>query len=222
MKILISRKSSRNNFLPLISHRNIFTIRIWAYSKSVVIKEVLDNGLMDRMKGYLGSMNPSKNIKEPSSQITTIKGKQVFTEKSGKQQSYIYYGYLFELAEEDRIPLKIMNQLLSERLGFNLREKKGLAYSIGSSVSFQGDYGWLVASMGTRPERLNEAKEGIIEEIDKLKKEKLTEKEVQKNINALVGRILMRRLPRVNQAYFMGYLSLMVWDMIITIYTLKT
>ncbi len=149
-------------------------------------------------------MNPSKEIKEPTNQFTMVKGKQVFTEKNGKQQSYIYYGSLFEISKEDQVPLIIMNRLLSERLGFNLREKKGLAYSIGSSVNFQGDYGWLVVSMGTRPERLNEAKEGIIEEISKLKKEKLTEKEVQKTINALVGRILMRRLPRVNQAYFMG------------------
>ncbi|MFQ5639059.1 MAG: M16 family metallopeptidase [bacterium] len=169
-----------------------------------IVSNVPAYEMLAQIKAYFGRLNASTDLKNPSYPFSLVKGQQIFSEKKGKQQSYIYCGTLFEVAAEDRIPLAIMNRLLSDRLGFNLREKKGLAYSIGSSVNFQGNYGWLVATMGTRPERLDEAQAGIIEEMNKLKQEQLTEKEVQKTVNALVGRILMRRLPRVNQAYFMG------------------
>ncbi|OGL48714.1 MAG: hypothetical protein A2161_05485 [Candidatus Schekmanbacteria bacterium RBG_13_48_7] len=53
-----------------------------------------------------------------------------------------------------------MNALLSDRLGFNIREKRGLAYAIGSSfhIASGGENPWgsLKIEMGTRHNRCHE------------------------------------------------------------------
>ena len=45
---------------------------------------------------------------------------------------------------------------------------------------------------------------GIGDEISSMRETKIEEKEVQKTINVILGRRGMRRLDRVNQAYYMS------------------
>jgi len=125
--------------------------------------------------------------------------------EGGKEQSYLAMGYIFDVADPtDKAPLTIMNSILSDRMQFQLREKEGLAYSLGSSVSFHGDWGVWSASIGTGSQNLARAEEGIIEQIDELKKAELTDKNIIKARNAYLGRLAMRGLTRVNRAYMMG------------------
>lgn len=122
-----------------------------------------------------------------------------------KEQVYIYLGNLLPgINDPDAPALEVANSILSTRLGQNLREKKGLAYSVGSSVEFDRDFGWFRASIGTRPKNYNEALEGILKEINKLKENPVTEKELETAKNSLWGNLLFYRLSRINQAYYMG------------------
>jgi len=89
-------------------------------------------------------------------------------------------------------------------LGQNLREKKGLAYSVGSSVSFDRDFGWYLASIGTRPQNYDEAFSGILKEMKQIKTTLASEEELEKAQNALWGSLLFYRLSRINQAFWMG------------------
>ena len=100
--------------------------------------------------------------------------------------------------------MTILNTIISERMQFQLREREGLAYSLGSSVSFYGDWGVWAASMGTGPQNLERAEEGIIEEVIKAAAEEYTEHDVEKARNAYLGRMAMRSLTRINNAYLMG------------------
>ncbi|MCR4318816.1 MAG: insulinase family protein, partial [Candidatus Brocadiaceae bacterium] len=103
----------------------------------------------------------------------------------------------------------VMETIFSDRLAFNLREKQGLAYSIGVSFNKYRGVQWYRISMGTRPENIGQAIKGIRDEISSMREAKIEEKEVQKTINAILGRRGMRRLDRVNQAY---YISMKVLD----------
>ncbi|RJP74477.1 MAG: insulinase family protein [Candidatus Zixiibacteriota bacterium] len=126
-------------------------------------------------------------------------------EAGGKEQSYLGMGYSFALANPaDQAPLSILNAILSERMQFQLREKEGLAYTLGSSVNFYPGWGVWAAAMGTGPQNLVRAEEGIREQVKKAAKEKFRETDVAKARNAYLGRQLLRGLSRINQAYQMG------------------
>lgn len=123
----------------------------------------------------------------------------------GKEQSYLSMGYTFDLKQpEDRAPLTILNAVLSDRMQFQLREKEGLAYTLGSSIAFYSGWGLWSAGMGTGPQNLLRAEQGILEEVSRAKKETFVERDVQKAKNAYLGRLLLRGLSRINQAYQMG------------------
>jgi predicted Zn-dependent peptidase len=85
----------------------------------------------------------------------------------------------------------------------NLREKQGLAYSVGMGVSFMPEFGWLIASMGTGFENYDIARDGMIAEINSLKEALPSEKELKKAQNSTWGSMLLARASRINQAYYM-------------------
>lgn len=124
--------------------------------------------------------------------------------KIGKQQSHISVANICEVKEEDLPAFYILETIFNDRLAFNLREKQGLAYSLG--MSFQKYHGaqWYRITMGTRPENIERAVAGIREEIHNIREATFEEKEIQKTTNAILGRRGMRRLDRVNQAYYMN------------------
>lgn len=130
-------------------------------------------------------------------------------EKMGKTQSYISLGNTYEIQKSEMPALDILHYLFSENLAFNLREKQGLAYSIGVSFPEYRNAKWYRITMGTRPENIDRAISGIKNEIDDIRKRKFEKEEVQKAINAILGRRGMRRLDRVNQAY---YISIEIFD----------
>jgi len=122
-----------------------------------------------------------------------------------KRQSHLRMGAVIEVAAADRPALAAANLLLSDRLQMDLREQQGLAYSIGSSLSpVGGDREVLSVAMGTAPDNLEKAEREIRRVATELRDGQVPRDELDKVIAARKGRILMRRLPRQNQAYYDG------------------
>ncbi len=122
----------------------------------------------------------------------------------GEQQSYLYAGYLTQMDTDDLTALSVANSILSDRLAFQLRERQGLAYRVGSTVKLYGNAVLFYSFIGTRPENIDKAEEGILKEIASFADSELAEKELEKTINSMIGRHAMRRVPGINRAYFMG------------------
>ncbi len=121
-----------------------------------------------------------------------------------KAQVYIYLGGVLPgAADADASAIMVANQILSSRLGGELREKQGLAYSVGSFVRFDRDFGWYACTMGTGKKNYAQAKEGILKEIKRLQDEPPAPEEVEIAQNSIWGSALMAQLSRVNQAYYM-------------------
>jgi predicted Zn-dependent peptidase len=129
--------------------------------------------------------------------------------KIGKSQSYIIVANSCEVEEKDQAALHILSNIFSDRLAFNLREQQGLAYSIGVHFPKFKDAHWYSITMGTRPENIEKAVSGIREEIRSVREASFDAKEVQRTINAALGRRGMRRMDRVCQAY---YISMEILD----------
>jgi predicted Zn-dependent peptidase len=130
----------------------------------------------------------------------------------GKEQAQIRIGYSFLIDTADKPAFGLLTALLSSRLAFDLRETRGLAYTLGLSNGYDGNSAWLIAGMGTGTENVAEAIAGIKSYFDPRRLSDLTQREVDKTINARKGRYMRRNLTRIGQAYFMGYNEYMVGD----------
>ncbi len=141
-----------------------------------------------------------------SASLTPVNQQTAKSEELGKMQSAIVIGDVIDnVLPEDRAALQIANEVLSSRIAFELREKQGLAYSIGSSLEFYGKQAVLLISMGTRKENLEKAQTGILNELQKLRDQPPDDRETVKAANQAKGRSLMRQLSSVSQAYLLGW-----------------
>lgn len=129
-------------------------------------------------------------------------------QKAGKQQSHISVANVCTVDEGDLPALSVLENIFNDRLAFNLREKQGLAYSLGMSFYTYHGAQWYRVTMGTRPENIERAVTGIKEEIHAIRKATFSAEEIQKVINAMIGRRGMRRLDRVNQSYYISMATL--------------
>jgi predicted Zn-dependent peptidase len=93
--------------------------------------------------------------------------------------------------DPDRYVLMILNAVLgrgmSSRLFREVRERRGLAYSVGSSVSRHSDNGMLAVSAGVSPENVVEALSVILEQIELMAREPVGAEELQKGVDYTVG-----------------------------------
>ncbi|NOZ07628.1 MAG: insulinase family protein [FCB group bacterium] len=130
----------------------------------------------------------------------------------GKDQAQIRLGYKFKIADEDKALFSLMTNILSDKMMFDLRETRGLAYTLGMSAGFQSDTGWLIASMGTGGDNIDEALSGMKSYFDPARLDRLTGDEVRKTVNSNKGRFMMRNLKRIGQAFYMGYYEFLTGD----------
>lgn len=126
-------------------------------------------------------------------------------DSTGASQGYIRTGYVIDVPKEDRAALQVATAILSDEMAFDLRETRGLAYSLGAGVHFNDGRATLGAAIGTGPENFDEALAGIREHLDRFAARRdLEAEELEKAVNGLLGRMNMRRLSRPNQAYRAG------------------
>lgn len=97
----------------------------------------------------------------------------------------------FGRTDPDRYALTILNNVLgrgmSSRLFREVRERRGLAYSVGSAVSRHMDTGVLSISAGVSPEKVTEATRVILDEVARLAAEPVSEDELTKARDHAIG-----------------------------------
>ena len=97
--------------------------------------------------------------------------------------------------DPDRYALTIMNQVLgggmSSRLFQEIRETRGLAYSVFSYSASFDDAGYVAIYAGTAPEHVPETLSVIDAELDRVVKDGLTEAEIASAKGHLVGSLAM-------------------------------
>jgi predicted Zn-dependent peptidase len=99
--------------------------------------------------------------------------------------------YALARKDPDRYPLMVMNTILgrgmSSRLFKEVRERRGLAYSVGSGVGRYNDVGTMSVSAGVTMENLEEATQVIRNELFRLSAEPAGEEEVTKSRDFSTG-----------------------------------
>ncbi|MCC7141222.1 MAG: insulinase family protein [Candidatus Eisenbacteria bacterium] len=137
-------------------------------------------------------------------------GAVVVVDSIGVAQASLQYALLpGPAAAANPAAMTVANAILSDRIAFQLREREGLAYSIGSSV-VRGPGGaplW-VASAGAAASAIPRLIEGFRAEIERLAAEPPSRDETERTVGKLRGSALMRRSTRLNLAYATGAAAL--------------
>ena len=87
----------------------------------------------------------------------------------------------------------ILGEGMSSRLFLRVREELNLAYAAGSSLGAGIAYGHLVASAGTSPATADAARDALLAECERIRKEPPTQEEVDRSRNFIMGRMVMAR-----------------------------
>jgi predicted Zn-dependent peptidase len=116
--------------------------------------------------------------------------------------------------DERRFALRVLDTILggssSSRLFQEVREKRGLAYSVYSYASHFADSGQVGLYVGTRPDNVAEAMDVIGSELRRLQEEGVTEEELERARENVKGRTVLSmestltRMNRLGSATLMG------------------
>ena len=101
-----------------------------------------------------------------------------------------------EFSSPLRMPIVMLNNVLggpamSSRLGLNIREKYGFAYSIESQYTAYSDVGLINVYMGVDPDSLERAIELVHKELDKLCQQKLGTLQLHHAKQQLIGQVAL-------------------------------
>lgn len=109
----------------------------------------------------------------------------------------------------DRFKLRLLNTVLGEgmssRLFTEIREKRGLAYSIYSYISAVNDTGAVGVYAGVDPRRVEDAIRAILMEWDKLRQESVPADELAKAKEFIKGRLLLQMEDSFSVAAWVGH-----------------
>jgi predicted Zn-dependent peptidase len=117
------------------------------------------------------------------------------------------------LTDPDRYAMSALNGVLgdgmSSRLFLNLRERQGLAYDVGSSLSHYRDCGAVVVYCGVEPRKAPDAVGGIMAELAGML-ERVPDRELTKAKEYAKGRLLLRMEDSRAVASWMGTQELLL------------
>lgn len=113
------------------------------------------------------------------------------------------------LNQKDCATLQVIDSILgsgmSSRLFRNVREQEGLAYQLGSSFSPKILRGSFTLFIGTNPKTLNFAKEKMLVEVNRLKIEFVSDKELQEAKDKIMGNYILSQETNLEKASTIGW-----------------
>jgi predicted Zn-dependent peptidase len=131
------------------------------------------------------------------------------------EQAFIIVGFVTVPAtHEDYVPLKVASAVLgtggslSSRLFVRLRDRRGLAYAVGSAMPTRADKSHFFAYIGTGPGSVDAAREGLLGELRSLATEPLPDDELERAKTHLVSQFRFAHQRNTNQAAHLGLYEL--------------
>jgi predicted Zn-dependent peptidase len=129
-----------------------------------------------------------------------------FHEKETEQYHLCLGGAGIPRSDDRRFALRVLDTILggstSSRLFQEVREKRGLAYSVYSYASHYADAGQVALYVGTRPDNVGEALDVIGAELRRLVEEGVSEEELERARDNVKGRTVLSMestLTRMNR-----------------------
>lgn len=167
----------------------------WYRPSNVVVSvagNVTHDQVMKLAEPMFAGMEPG-TIPEVTPYDETISGERVLCESRDIDQCTVFVGLpIFGRRDPDRFALRIMNDVLgagmSSRLFREVRERRGLAYSVSSGYGFLADAGVFTISAGVNRDKLTETIRVCLDEAERLANDTVSDEELRKAKDHNIGR----------------------------------
>jgi predicted Zn-dependent peptidase len=146
------------------------------------------------------------------------RGEPRVVERAAKQ-AQILVGFLGpSLMHDDYAPVRVLAMVLgggmSSRLFVELRDRRGLAYSVGVLATARTGPALFAPYLGTAPPNAEAALAGMLSEVDRVRTEPVDDREVARAKAYLLGTIAMDRRTSARHAWYLAFYELLGagWD----------
>lgn len=185
-------------------------------SKKVIalVGDIEQNRAEELMNKYLKEIPAPTNIESKIPEPANIYNEYAELIKEDAQQAQILQGWkVGSITTEDYPKLMLLNVILgasglSSRLFLELREKKGLAYTVRSSYENYAKSAIFSIYIGTEPSNIQTSIEGFKEEIEKIKTILVSEEELHNAKNNIIGKQQFITETNSQQANLMAYYAI--------------
>lgn len=158
-----------------------------------VVGDIDTEKIKSLLEKHFGDLPQGQNL--PEHKIYKLgEDKISVVEKEDANQAQIHKGWVLPpVNEKDFHKFMLLNNILgaggmTSRLFYELREKKGLAYVVRSTLESNAEASSFTVYIATEPKNISTCIEGFKIEIDKIKTVPLTDEELENAKNNLIGR----------------------------------
>ncbi len=180
--------------------------------KTLALVGDVNSELLDK---YLAEIPDSKNVESQIPVPSVLEKEYAEIIKEDANQAQIIQGWRAPTMDDEEYPVMMLLNVilgasgLSSRLFLELREKKGLAYTVRSAFETHRKSAVFSIYIGTEPSNINTSIAGFKEEIEKIKTILVSEEELKNAVNNLIGKQEFITETNGQQANLMAYYSVM-------------
>lgn len=129
---------------------------------------------------------------------------------AGSRLAWVFLGYPAPgVGSQDYAAMRVVHALLGEglssRLWTELREKRGLAYELGSIYPELEGPSHMLAYIVTRPNSVGESRRRILAEVERVRSEPVSLQELEDTRRKLIGNYLLERETNQGKAYNLAH-----------------
>ncbi len=199
--------------LKRIDHAALVALYRAAYTPArmvlTVSGQVPGDEVIAEARRLFGGMPAGAPAPEPSIPAPTPANTRIVIEQPAQQTQIVAGGVAPSLAHPDHAAVKVLSTVLgggmAGRLFVELRDRRGLAYTATSFYEPVHEAGALVLYLGAAPENAAKAEDELRHEIERIKRERVGDDELNRAKNYLLGRYEMDRRTNEREAWYLGF-----------------
>lgn len=180
--------------------------------------DVRADRVIKRIERLFGALPRSESASQAPAPDPTPRTDRRVVERPA-QQAQIIIGYLApKLSGSDYAPVKVLSAVLGGgtggRLFVELREKRGLAYSLGVVNASRAGPAAVVSYMRTSSQNIDEAESGLLREIERMKTEPPSSDDLARAKAYVLGTLALDRRTNARQAWYLAFFETLGagWD----------
>ena len=156
-----------------------------------------------------GSMPAGGAVAEPSNPKPAQSARRRVIEQPAQQTQILVAGLAPSLEHPDHAAVKVLSTVLgggmAGRLFAELRDRRALAYTATSFYDPVRETGAIVLYLGTTPESAAQAEKALLDEVARIQREKVSDEDLRRAKQFLLGRYSMDRRTNERQAWYLAF-----------------
>jgi len=168
------------------------------------------------VQAHFESLKPGKKMKKKKVRESQVRPVRNIQFKKLEQTHLMLGARAFGIRDERKYALEVLASILgggmSSRLFKKIRDELGAAYYIHADADFLSDHGFLSVSCGAENKKAETVIRAILDEMKDLKERKVSQEEVKRAKEHLLGKLFMSAETSDALGYFYGFQEILGMD----------